>query len=197
MGKIELRSFYEILTDEELFTLLPYDRFAEEEFYKRYKKKVVNFLKKYRLKSTERDDLIQEGMIGLFKAIYTFNKELGIKFSTYSKKCIENQIKNALNTMWKYKLNEVFSDEKLDELIEMKNPESKAIEEDYNEMIEKYIEGLDKIERCVLEKFLEGKSYKVIASELEISFKKVDNILSKIRKSLSNYIKQVKKIENN
>ncbi|MGC8764468.1 MAG: sigma-70 family RNA polymerase sigma factor [Brevinematia bacterium] len=190
-----MRSFYEILTDEELFTLLPYDRIAEREFYKRYKKKVVNIIKKYKLNSLEREDLIQEGMIGLFKAIHTFNEGLGIKFSTYSKKCIENQIKNALNTFWKYKLNEVSSDEKIDELIELRSPELKAIEEDYNDRIMDFIKGFEKLEQGVIEKFLEGKSYRTIASELGISIKKVDNILSKIRKRLAEYIRQVKRNE--
>ena len=190
-----MRSFYEILTDEELFTLLPYDKLAEKEFYKRYKKKVVNIVKNYKLNSLEKQDLIQEGMIGLFKAIDTFNKEFGVKFSTYSKKCIENQIKNALNTLWKHKIKEVSSDEKIGELIENRNPELKAIEEEYNDRIMKFIRSFDKLEQSVIERFLENKSYKVIASELDISLKKVDNVLSKMRKKLADYIKQGKKNE--
>ncbi len=192
----KLRSFYEILTDEELFGLLPYDKLAEKEFYKRYKKKVVNIVKNYKINSLERQDLIQEGMIGLFKAIETFDIKIGVKFSTYSRKCIENQIKNALNILWKYKIKEVSSDDNAEKLIEDKNPELKAIEMEYNNKIKEFIKTFKPLEQNVIEKFLENKSYKSIANELEIPLKKVDNILTKIRKKLASFIKKGKRNEN-
>ncbi len=182
--------FYKILTEEELFSLMKYDKIAEREFYKRYKRKVINIVKHYKLNSLEREDLIQEGMIGLFKAIETFDRSMNVKFSTYAKKCIENHIKNALSNLWKHKKTEVSSEEKLDELIELNNPELKTISEENEKLIKKYIDGFDTIEQTVLKKFLEGKKYKEIALELDISIKKIDNILTKIRKKLAEYIRK-------
>ncbi|MCX7820096.1 MAG: sigma-70 family RNA polymerase sigma factor [Brevinematales bacterium] len=187
-----MKKFYEILTEEELFSLIKYDKIAEKEFYSRYKRKVKNIVKNYQINSLEREDLIQEGMIGLFKAIETFDEKMKVKFSTYAKKCIENQIKNALNVLWKHKKAELSSEEKLDELIEINDPEIKTIEDEAERNIQRYIENFETIERLVIEKFIDGKKYKEIAEELNISVKKVDNILSKVRKKLAEYIRNKK-----
>jgi RNA polymerase sporulation-specific sigma factor len=65
--------------------------------------KVKWLIKNYRLNSNEREDLIQEGMIGLFSAINTYDKSRRIKISTYAQVCIKNRITNALAVMWKRK----------------------------------------------------------------------------------------------
>ena len=191
------KKFYKILTDDELFELLPKDRFAEEEFYNRYKEKVKRFVTKYKLDYLEKQDLIQEGMIGLFKAIETYKKELGIKFSTYSRKCIENQIKNALNSIWKHKLKEVSTEESSGELIENYSPEYKTLDGEFASNIQNFLETFGEIEKKVIEIYLENKSYKAISEELNISKKKVDNILRKVRKKLSIFIKQSRENESN
>lgn len=196
--KVKLsKNFYKILTDEELLSLLSSDKLAEEEFYNRYKERVKNLVSKYKLNSLEKQDLIQEGMIGLFQAIENYDKNLGIKFSTYSRRCIENRIKNALSTLWKHKKKEVSTEEKLDELVEIRNPESKMLESDFLSNVQAFLETFSEIERDVIRLFLEDKSYKAIGEELGVSIKKVDNILRKVRKKLSSFISQVKSYEDN
>jgi len=191
------KKLYKILTDDELFELLPKDKLAEEEFYNRYKEKVKRFVSKYKLDYLEKQDLIQEGMIGLFKAIETYKKELGIKFSTYSRRCIENQIKNALNSIWKHKLKEVSTEESGGQLIENYNPEYKTLDGEFVSNIQHFLDTFDEIEKKVVEIYLENKSYKAISEELNISKKRVDNILRKIRKKLSVFMRQSKEDESN
>jgi len=191
------KKLYKILTDDELFELLPKDKLAEEEFYNRYKEKVKRFVSKYKLDYLEKQDLIQEGMIGLFKAIETYKKELGIKFSTYSRRCIENQIKNALNSIWKHKLKEVSTEESGGQLIENYNPEYKTLDGEFISNIQNFLDTFGEIEKKVVEIYLENKSYKAISEELNISKKRVDNILRKIRKKLSVFMRQSKEDESN
>jgi RNA polymerase sporulation-specific sigma factor len=181
------KSFYKILTDDELFLLLKNDKSAENEFYRRYKIRVKGFLKNYRLNSLEREDLIQEGMIGLFHAIETYDTEKNVKFSTYSNVCIKNRIYNSLHSLWAHK--KKFDDQKdIEEIESRNNPESDTISTEISEELKAGISSLTGLERKVLDEYMGRKSYKSIASELEISTKKVDNILMKIKSKLSRYI---------
>jgi RNA polymerase sporulation-specific sigma factor len=183
------KNFYRSLTDDELFTLLKNDRRAESEFYRRYKIKVKGFVKNYKLNILEREDLIQEGMIGLFHAIETYDSKKGAQFSTYSSVCIRNRILNALDELWKHK-KKIDEQKDIEEIVSKDNPESKTILTEQVKSFEHALAELSQLEQKVLVRYLGGKSYKVIAAELEISPKKVDNIMMKIKSRLSGYLSE-------
>jgi RNA polymerase sporulation-specific sigma factor len=183
------KSFYKILTDDELFVLLKNDKNAENEFYKRYKIKVKSFLRNYKLNALEREDLIQEGMIGLFHAIETFDKKKGFKFSTYSNTCIRNRIYNALDYLWQHK-KKIDNEKDIEEIVSNNDPESDSIQTELSENLETAVANLTDLEQKVLDRYLNNKSYKVIAGELEITSKKVDNILMKVKSKLAKYLNE-------
>ncbi len=187
------KSFYKILTDNELFLLIKNNHLAENEFYRRYKIKVKGLIKNYRLNSLEREDLIQEGMIGLFQAIESFDKQKGVKFSTYSMVCIKNRIYNSLNSIWKHK-KKIDEEKDIEEIVSGNNPESDTIKSELSVNIENAISHLSELEQKIIEKYLNNMSYKNIASELEISTKKVDNILMKIKLKLTRYLNESQNI---
>ncbi|NPU99883.1 MAG: sigma-70 family RNA polymerase sigma factor [Brevinematales bacterium] len=175
---------YKDLADEELLGIIKSDKNAENEFYERYKNKVKYFIRKHRLNSLEREDLIQEGMIGLFNAIETFDTSKGVKFATYASVCIKNRIYNTVNSMWTRKKNEGFLGEDEDVAMEF-SPEEDVIIREISEDLKNAILELSKREKKVLELYLDKKSYQEIASSLDISTKKVDNILMKIKSILA------------
>ncbi|OHD57572.1 MAG: hypothetical protein A2014_02970 [Spirochaetes bacterium GWF1_49_6] len=175
---------YKDLADEELLGIIKSDKNAENEFYERYKNKVKYFIRKHRLNSLEREDLIQEGMIGLFNAIETFDTSKGVKFATYASVCIKNRLYNTVNSMWTRKKNEGFLGEDEDVAMEF-SPEEDVIIREISEDLKNAILELSKREKKVLELYLDKKSYQEIASSLDISTKKVDNILMKIKSILA------------
>ncbi len=172
------------LSDEELFDLLEYDKKAEEEFYRRYKIKVKWLIKNYRLNANEREDLIQEGMIGLFSAITTYDKSRGIKISTYAIVCIKNRINNTINSMWKRNRKENGGKD-VEEITTDETPEDDMILREMTDKIENAVISLGRLEKDVLELYLSKKTYRQIAKELDISTKKVDNIMMKIKTRLA------------
>lgn len=178
-------------SDEELIELIGKTNEAENEFYRRYKRRVRWFIRNYRLNSLEREDLIQEGMIGLFDAIATFDPGKGFKFSTYATTCIRNRINNAFNALYSQN-KKLDTRQDVEEIISDDDPEQDAILWESMELIENAVKGLEEIEKKVLIKYIDKKSYQQIADELDISTKKVDNILSKIKNKLSKKLKHIK-----
>ena len=185
---MNIPSIYKILDIDELFVLLKSDPAAEKEFYRRYKLTVKKILKSYHYRPAERDDLIQEGMIGLFHAIESFDPDKKIKFSTYSNVCIHNRIRNFLSS---YKNHKRKFDSQIDieDLASPEDRESETIKAEISDRLREEITRLPDLEKKVVNGYLSGKSYKLIASELEISSKKVDNILMKIKSRLSDHLK--------
>lgn len=178
------RIFYKSLTDDELYILIRKDRAAESEFYRRFKIRVKFFLKNYSLNSLEREDLIQEGMIGVFQALQTFDPAKGIRFSTYSSVCIKNRIKNALESLFVHK-KRFDQNSDIENIVSEQTPESVTIALEMTEKLKNNIRRLEDTEKSVLSLYLAGKSYKDMAQELAISTKKVDNILRKIKQKLA------------
>lgn len=172
------------LTDEDLFDRLKGDKKAEEEFYRRYKNKVRWLIKNYRLNPSEREDLIQEGMIGLFSAINTYDRQRGIKISTYATVCIKNRINNAVSALWKRSRKENVGRD-VEDITTDDTPENDMILREVTDKIESAIVKLAPLEKQVLELYLNKKTYRQIAKELDISTKKVDNIMMKIKARLA------------
>ena len=175
-------------SDEELIRILNSSKAAEHEFYRRYRVKILWMIKKYRLDNLEREDVVQEGMIGLYYAIQTFDDSRGFKFSTYASVCIKNRVKNTLSALWRSssKRDESFD---VEEAATVESPEEEALIKERSATIERAVKSLGEIEKYTLSLYLEKKSYREIAKELAISSKKVDNILMKVKAKLARQVR--------
>ncbi|MBQ4447206.1 MAG: RNA polymerase sporulation sigma factor SigH [Clostridia bacterium] len=193
---------YGVMEDEQLAVLAKAgDATASDELYHRYKNIVRGKARPYFLVGADRDDLIQEGMIGLFKAIRDFSDEKNSSFRPFAEICITRQILTAIKqaTRNKHKpLNSydslyesVYDDgseKQLMDMIESRtalDPEELYIKQELHESLMQTVEkSLTEYERAVLDGFLDGRSYSEIAAELGHSTKSVDNALQRIRKKL-------------
>lgn len=148
----------------------------------------------------ESDDLIQEGMIGLFKAIRDFREDKDSSFYHFADLCISRQIYNAVEASRRKKhqpLNSYVSlnaqDEEsgatlIDMLITMEslNPEQMLIDQESVTDLEKKMEKIfSKMEKEVLNLYLQGLNYHQIAATMNKSSKTIDNALQRIRRKLS------------
>ncbi|OQB24641.1 MAG: RNA polymerase sigma-H factor [Firmicutes bacterium ADurb.Bin182] len=196
---------YNDLTDEQIIKLSQHsDRFAEEVIYERYKNFVRSKARSYFLAGADREDLIQEGMIGLYKAIRDFNEEKQTTFRTFAEMCILRQIITAIKTATRLKhmplnnylsLNKPLYDDETDRTlmdtlasVHMVNPEEILInEEEYKSIMLKIDNLLSGLEKQTLYYYLEGRSYQEIAKKLKRSTKSVDNALQRIKKKLETH----------
>lgn len=167
----------------------------------KYKPLVNNKVGKYFIIGAEKEDIIQEGMIGLYKAIKSFDQEKQNKFKTFANICIERQLITAIKTSNRQKhmpLNSYLSlntsayennDDDSIELLETFNSntiedplETIMKQEEYTEVEKAVNKNLSNFERQVLTRFLNGESYNKIAEKLETPVKSVDNAIQRIRK---------------
>lgn len=161
---------------------------------------------KFFMVGAERDDMVQEGLIGLYKATRSFNAEKQNSFKTFANLCIERQLITALKTSNRQKnipLNSAFSlntaaYEENDDVSVMDILETKTVEdpaemitkkEYYSSIENKINESLSDFERQVLHYYKQGKSYAAIAEKLGTKVKSVDTAIQRIRKK-ANKIKQ-------
>ena len=157
-----------------------------------YKPFVCSIARRYFLMGAELDDLIQEGMIGLYKAIQSYSQEKNASFKTFANLCINSQIKSAIRSAGRNKnkmLNEVMleDNEDLMYLVISKepNPEDRMIsKENFATMKNEINSKLSLLEKQILKQYLLGKSYDEIAKTLCLDKKSVDNGLNRIRKKL-------------
>ena len=193
---------YNNLTDEEIISQIKQgDKEALSYLLQKYKDLVNIKISKYFMIGAEKEDILQEGMIGLFKAIKDFNPEKQNSFKSFANICIERQLITAIKSSNRQKhmpLNSYLSlnmaaydnnEEDSVELIDTFN--SKTIEdpletimkkEYYKEVENAVNKSLSKFERQVLEQFLKGESYVRIAEKLDSPVKSVDNAIQRIRK---------------
>ncbi len=133
------------------------------------------------------EDLIQEGLMGLFSAIRTFSKEREIKFSTYANVCITNSLTNALVKCNHTKIMSDFSELESDEdsVYDSDTPESIFLEkEKVQEIFQKINVILSEKEWQIFQLFLTGSTYDQMARQLNISPKTVDNAIQRVRRKL-------------
>ena len=171
----------------------------------KYKGFARNKARSYFLIGADREDIIQEGMIGLFKAIRDFNPEKQSSFYTFADLCITRQIITAVKTATRQKhipLNSyvsIYNKESenpndwslLDTLPKTSdlNPENIFIEEEGKvEIEEKMLKLLSPLEKKVLTLYLKDKSYEEIASSIGREPKAVDNALQRIKRKLDGYL---------
>ncbi|MBQ3848965.1 MAG: RNA polymerase sporulation sigma factor SigH [Clostridia bacterium] len=193
---------YGAMSDEELVALAKnHDSTASDELYHRYKNTVRGKARPYFLVGADRDDLVQEGMIGLFKAIRDYDSVKNDSFHPFAEMCIVRQILTAIKQATRNKhlpLNKyeslyksVYDDDSEKQLVDVigfssaLNPEELYIKQEFSIALENALNNsLTEYERNVLDRFLDGKSYSDIAAELDHSVKSVDNALQRIRKKL-------------
>ena len=191
------------LSDEQLvFMSVNGNTDAEECILHRYKSYVKSKARTYYLIGAENDDIVQEGMIGLYKAVRDFNPEKNITFKTFADVCITRQILTAIRTANRNKHNPlngsvsmnapVFDDESSTTFINLmqhssvSNPEEiYIIDESLNEIKIEISKKLSGFENKVLELYLEGLSYMEISREMNKSLKSIDNALQRIKKKLT------------
>lgn len=177
------------------------DTLALDYLLNKYKSYVKAKAGTYFLIGADRDDIIQEGMIGLFKAVRDFNKDKLASFKTFAELCITRQIITAIKTATRQKhlpLNSYISLNKpvyeegssrtlLDTIegVRMTDPMEVFIgNENIHNMEIIIIDILSELEYEVLDSYVKGSSYQDIAKELERDPKSVDNALQRIKKKL-------------
>ena len=148
-------------------------------------------IKAVTLSHTDTEDSIQEGLMGLWSAVQTYDFSKNIKFRTYAFRCIENAIlsgiKKHLGKRQIPKGNIVYLDDSAAHIFQdtFPSPEESIIQqEDYLCMVEKIKCVLSQKELCVLSYYLAGNSYQQIAHIMNCDKKAVDNAIQRIRKKL-------------
>lgn len=189
------------MNELELLKSAQTDENAVEELLKRYKPLVIKIARRYFLVCGDIDDLVQEGTIGLYKAIMAYNQEKEASFLTFATLCIKRQLQSLIrkeNTQKNSVFLEIFDNEDMDKLINIpsnkENPEQVAISNQNMKYIKQEIKSqLSDFEYKVLQKYLNGMSYERIAVESETNKKSIDNALARLRAKLSHLLDDINK----
>ena len=197
---------FEFRSDEEIvMEAKSGDIVALEYLINKYKNFVKAKARSYFLIGADREDIIQEGMIGLYKAIRDFRDEKLSSFRAFAELCITRQIITAIKTATRQKhiplnsyvsLNKPIYDEDSDRTLldilsgtKITDPEELMINrEEYNDIEFKMGEILSELEWKVLTLYLEGKSYQEIAVDLQRHVKSIDNALQRVKRKLERYL---------
>ena len=177
---------YKDFSDEELICRLRAGESSIEEYLlEKYKPFVKSKSRALFLVGGDKEDLIQEGMIGLFKAIRDYNSENGAPFAAFAKLCVERQIYTAIEAAGRMKnapLNAYISLSEESETLMDGGIEDEVIEKtSFQQMYLAAQAHLSKMEKEVLSFFLEGKEYTEIAEILGKTDKSIDNALQRIK----------------
>lgn len=193
---------YQACGDESLIDLYRVgDQFAIDVLFERYKNLVRKKAKAMYLAGGDSDDLIQEGMIGLYKAVRDYDEQKEASFATFASLCINRQMISAVTAYNRKKnvpLNTYVSldlpakpDEDGDTEMHLadvlgsdkeSNPESLYIDREHTQMLKEHLrQSLSPFEKVVLDLYMEGKNYHQIAQMLGKTPKAIDNALQRIR----------------
>ena len=200
---------YELLQDEELITKIKDgDKNALNYLMEKYKELVNMKVSKYYIVGAEKEDIFQEGMIGLYKAIKSYSEDKNTSFKSFANMCIERQLITAIKTSNRQKhmpLNSYLSlntsaydDEDNTELLDVFNnnavedPLDTITKKEYYKTVENVIDkSLSNFEKQVLARFMKGESYIDIANKLDAPVKSIDNAIQRIRKkAIKNILKE-------
>ena len=201
---------YQDLADEDVVALCRTgDAVAVEYLLNKYKNFVRSKARSYFLIGADHEDIVQEGMIGLYKAIRDFRPEKLSSFRAFAELCITRQIITAIKTATRQKhiplnsyvsLNKPLYDEESDRTLldvcaegHSTNPEELLIsQEDLRGIHQKIDEVLSSLEQKVLAAYLDGKSYQEIADMLGRHVKSIDNALQRVKRKLEKYLEDSK-----
>ena len=178
---------------------------ALEYLIHKYRNFVRAKARSYFLIGADREDIIQEGMIGLYKAIRDFRQDKLSSFRAFAELCITRQIITAIKTATRQKhiplnsyvsLNKPIYDEESDRTLldvlsgtRISDPEELIIsQEDFSSIESKIGELLSDLEWEVLTSYLQGKSYQEIAADLDRHVKSIDNALQRVKRKLERYL---------
>ncbi len=200
------------MTDEQIvLEVQKGDKQAISYLMNKYKELVNIKVSKYFMVGAERDDIVQEGLIGLFKAIKMFKKDKNNSFKSFANMCIERQLITAIKSSTRQKhmplnsylsLNASAYDNEEENGIELINtldnkmvedPLETVMKKEYYEQIESSIEkSLSTFEKQVLDGYVKGYSYVTIAKKLDSPVKSVDNAIQRIRKkAIKNMLNEI------
>jgi RNA polymerase sporulation-specific sigma factor len=196
----------ELMEDEEIVEIARSGgKEAEEFLVNKYKNFVRAKARSYFLIGADREDIIQEGMIGLFKAIRDYKCDKLSSFRAFAELCITRQIITAIKTATRQKhiplnsyvsLNKPIYDEDSDRTLmdvisgtKITDPEELIISrEEFDDIEDKMGEILSPLEWQVLMSYLEGKTYQEIALDLNRHVKSIDNALQRVKRKLERYL---------
>ena len=205
---IPFKDTFGAMPDEEIVQLCHQgDANAEEYLLNKYKNFVRSKARSYFLIGADHEDIVQEGMIGLYKAIRDFKQEKLSSFRAFAELCITRQIITAIKTATRQKhiplnsyvsLNKPLYDEESDRTLldiimegSTGNPEDMIInQENLGNIHQKINEVLSGLEQEVLSAYLDGKSYQEIAESLGRHVKSIDNALQRVKRKLEKYLEE-------
>ncbi|WP_034300897.1 RNA polymerase sporulation sigma factor SigH [Bacillus cihuensis] len=161
----------------------------------------------YFLIGADKEDLVQEGMIGLYKAIRDFKEDMNTSFKSFADLCITRQILTAIKVANRQKhgpLNAYISLDKplydnesnytLKDMIseqEITNPEVLIInQENFDDINKKISKLLSELERRVMDLYIKGHSYVEISEELNTHVKSIDNALQRVKRKLEQILRE-------
>lgn len=191
---------YNSMSDEQLISLVKADdKYALDFIIEKYKNLVNMKVSKYFIIGAEKEDIVQEGMIGLFKAIQGFDNTKQNSFKTFANMCIERQLITAIKTSNRQKhmplngyisLNTAAYEEDEDTTVlevfdshQTEDPLDTITKKEYYKRVEDAIDkNLSDFEKQVLARFIKGESYVTIAENLDTPVKSIDNAIQRIRK---------------
>ena len=195
------------LTDEELITEIKENTNSEALDYliNKYRNFVRAKARSYFLIGADREDIIQEGMIGFYKAVRDFRNDKLSSFRAFAELCVTRQIITAIKTATRQKhiplnsyvsLNKPIYDEESDRTLldvlsgaKVSDPEELVIsQEEFVDIEKKMEEILSDLEWKVLMSYLDGKSYQEIARDLHRHVKSIDNALQRVKRKLEKYM---------
>ncbi|RLQ91779.1 RNA polymerase sporulation sigma factor SigH [Falsibacillus albus] len=197
---------FEQLEDEHLVDLVHQgDSEALDFLIQKYRNFVRAKARSYFLIGADKEDIVQEGMIGLYKAIRDYKEDKLTSFKAFAELCITRQIITAIKTATRQKhiplnsyvsLDKPIYDEESDRTLmdvisgaKIMNPEELIINrEEFDNIEGKMTELLSDLERKVLALYLDGQSYQEISEELNRHVKSIDNALQRVKRKLERYL---------
>ena len=178
------------------------DNKATAKIFELYRSAIYSKTLSYKITGADINDVLQEGMIGLFRAIQVFNPDLGVSFTTFAFICIKNQILTAVKSANRHKHrplgnyisigdNENENPTKADVASfvsneQASNPELIIIRSEENALRKGIIDSaLSSFEKKVFDYYLDGLSYNEISEVVSKPIKSIDNAIQRIRKKLA------------
>ena len=185
---------FDNLTDEEIVLRIKSGSSSAALNYliHKYRNFVRAKARSYFLIGADREDIIQEGMIGLFKAIRDYEPGREASFATFAALCINRQMLNAIEASTREKMKPLndsvlLTDPEFETELAAgsESPERIVLDQEAeHEMIQRIRGLLSPMEKCVLDYYLEGRNYREIAHILQKTPKSIDNALQRIRKKI-------------
>ena len=205
---MKINEHFSVMEDEEIVDLVHQgDTEALDYLIHKYRNFVRAKARSYFLIGADKEDIVQEGMIGLYKAIRDFKEDKLTSFKAFAELCITRQIITAIKTATRQKhiplnsyvsLDKPIYDEESDRTLmdvisgnKVTDPEELVISrEEFVDIENKMGEFLSELEWRVLVSYLDGRSYQEIAKDLHRHVKSIDNALQRVKRKLERYLEK-------